>query len=164
MARPKPARLEARPPPLPPSRKDHRQFYGFHINEERLMEYASRHCPNAKEVDLWSIIIWFLFHLRIKAAYEDIQLQFVFADEDAPLDATTRDGPTGIPQIPIFSICAWEVEAWAARPTLEDIEAIQEIIGTEPRWYTDVRRPSWYEDEISHLSPLNFLFDSGSHA
>ncbi|KDR79365.1 hypothetical protein GALMADRAFT_223590 [Galerina marginata CBS 339.88] len=147
MARAKPARLEARPPPLPPNCKDHRQFYGFHINEERVLEYASRRCKNAKELNLWSTIIWFLFHLRRKAVYEDIQLEFVVADQDPPPDATIRHGPTGIPQIPIFSICAWEVEDWAARPTLEDIEAIQEIIGTEPRWYTDVNDPEDYENE-----------------
>ncbi|KDR79366.1 hypothetical protein GALMADRAFT_223591 [Galerina marginata CBS 339.88] len=146
-ARPKPAGLEARPPPLPPSLKDNRQFYGFHINEDRLMEYAYRYCPNAKEVDIWAIIIWYLFHVRRYAVYEDIQLEFVFVDKDAPPDATTRDGPTGIPQIPIFSVCSWEVEAWATRPTLEDIAAIQDIIGTEPRWYTDVNDPEDYENE-----------------
>ncbi|KDR79361.1 hypothetical protein GALMADRAFT_208756 [Galerina marginata CBS 339.88] len=140
-----PARLETRPPPLLPARKDRLQFYGFYINEDRLMEYASSHC--GKKLNIWSTMVWFLFHVRAIAQYENIDFQVVYGDEDPPSDATVREGSTGTPYFMIFSLCAWEVEGWPSRPTLEEIKRISDIIGTEPRWFTDIKSPEDYGNE-----------------
>ncbi|PPQ78336.1 hypothetical protein CVT26_007702 [Gymnopilus dilepis] len=135
-------KLEVRPPPLPSKYRGHRQVYGFHVDEQKMTEYAAANFPKILPKGFWMTLMWFAQHLRFEAQYSYVRLESATADDVViPPGAKILVGPTGKLQFPIIVVSAWERRIWNVRPTLEQLEIMQEITGMEPDWYIDVNSP-----------------------
>ncbi|PPQ78335.1 hypothetical protein CVT26_007701 [Gymnopilus dilepis] len=134
-----PPKLETHPPPLLSKYKGHRQVYGFHVDERKMIEFATANFPEAVRKGFWIILMCFTQHLRFEAQYAHVRLTGALADDvHVPPGAQVMVGPTGVRQFPVIVVTSWERRAWSVRPTLEQLDIMKEIAGVEPDWYIDV--------------------------
>ncbi|GLB45162.1 hypothetical protein LshimejAT787_2000670 [Lyophyllum shimeji] len=130
-----------------PSRieRNHLHFYGFALNEAWVMQYARANLTGVGDQNYWCILTWVMDHLRIVTNHDDINVQPAKIDDETPANATVYEPEPGVKHIAILCICEFHKEAWPRRPTLAQVKELTEIMGTEPRWWTDFNPFEYYE-------------------
>ncbi|KAF8875050.1 hypothetical protein BD779DRAFT_1804741 [Infundibulicybe gibba] len=90
---------------------------------------------------------WFIDHLRRKTGLRKLEYEGVVVDGDTPPNAVILESerPHGVKYHMILSICEWDKRSWRKRPTLEQVEMISKIMGSQPRWWIDIELPIYYQ-------------------
>ncbi|KAF8875047.1 hypothetical protein BD779DRAFT_1476251 [Infundibulicybe gibba] len=146
-----PPRISTHPPVPPEKYADHRLFYGFYCDEQWLVEYRRRNftLDESKSTSMKTLasMRWFINHLRHKTGLHKLEYHGVVVDGDTPPNAVILESerPRGLKYHMIISICEWDKRSWRKRPTLEQVEAISKIVGSQPRWWIDIESPTFYQ-------------------
>ncbi|KAF8875046.1 hypothetical protein BD779DRAFT_226572 [Infundibulicybe gibba] len=148
-----PPRISTYPPAPPEKYADHLLFYGFYCDEQWLVEYTHHNSTSILDESMstsmkeLASMRWFINLLRRKTGLRTLEYEGVVVDGDTPPNAVILESerPRGPKYHMILSICGWDKRSWRRRPTLEQVETVSKIMGSQPRWWIDIELPIFYQ-------------------
>jgi len=84
-------------------------------------------------------------YLRRETQHSDLNFQSVKINGETPANATVYEGKQGLKHVTILCLCEFHKEAWPRRLMLAQVKQLTEIMGTEPRWWTDANTLEYYK-------------------
>ncbi|KAI0039362.1 hypothetical protein FA95DRAFT_1567225 [Auriscalpium vulgare] len=119
--------------PLPPDihTNPRVQFYGYEVSEEWLIAYGRKAVrpESAADMNDFSFIATAMKRMKRWTRISTLSLQFIVRE----------DGE----ESQMISICSEEEHH--LRPIQAQVDALTEVVGKQPRWYTDAQGPEFYE-------------------
>ncbi|KAG6847184.1 hypothetical protein H0H93_009627, partial [Arthromyces matolae] len=129
----------------PHDNPDHLQFYGFALSENWVLDFAKSRVGVDENDNMLTLMCWAVQQLKHDIGCRLINMQPVELDVETPPEATVYEGPTGMKHIMIVSVGAFYPDIWRHRPTYGQVKEMEKLMGSKPRWWTDINDWEFYE-------------------